>query len=202
MKIKQIIVLVVAISILLGTTAIEAKKWKKADFDRLEGKDRVFHVSSIKLVVDGAHFAKTLDDELGFFLKNKNNTIPASIQIDDLKKSIEAAFGIEVDKTEYDKKYNERMTKGFFSVEPTFKGKLFYYDWDLDNKENRVAISINIFKVGARIVKNKAQVNIQFMQYDAQKGEYNVLTTIKGKRVDWKKQTEIYEIIKKGCTIK
>lgn len=202
MKIRQIIVLVVAVSILLGTTALEAKKWKKADFDKLEGKDRVFHISSIELVVNGAHFSKSLDEELGFLLKNKNNTIPASIPMDVLKKSIETKFGIEVDKTEYEKQYNERMTKGFFSAEPTYQGALFSFDWNVDNKENRVAITISIFKIGNRIVKNKAQVNIQLMRYDAEKGEYQAITTIKGKREDWKKQTKIYEIIKKSCTIK
>jgi len=201
MKTKQIIVLVVALSILLGTTAIEAKKWKKEDFDKLEGKDRVFHLSAIELVVNGAQFSKSLDEELGFILKHKNNTLPASIQVDKLKKSLETEFGIEVDHTGFDEKYNKRMENGFFATEPSYQGALFSYNWNLDNKENRIEISISIFKVGTRIEKNKAQVTIQIMQYDPEKGEYKALTTIKGKRESWEKQTEIYEIIKKSCSL-
>jgi hypothetical protein len=203
MKTKQIIVLVVAISILLCTSAIEAKNWGKEDFAKLEGDARIFYVSSIKLIVNGAQFLKSLDEELGFFLKNKNNTVPASIQMDELKKSLEERFGIVIDKTEYEKKYNERMKDGFFTPDPIVQGALFFYNWTVDNnKKNRLEINISIYKIGNKIQKNKAQVNIQLMQYDTKKGEYKALSTIKGKRESWKKQTEIYEIIKNSCILK
>lgn len=202
MRKRLMTVVAVAVSILLCAVAIEAKNWKKEDFAKLTGEDRIFHLSSIKLSVNGFDFQNSLEQELGFVLKNKNNTIPASIPMDELKNSIENTLGIIFDTTEFDKHYNERMKNGFFSTEPSYKGKIATYEWSVPNNKNRVAISIYFFKVGTRIRKNKAQINIQLLQYDPQKSEYIVLSTYKGKRVTWDKQTEIYGIIKKNCVIK
>jgi len=202
MKRKLFLSAAVAVLILFAAGAIQAKDWKKADFAKLEGDDRTFHVSSVQLVVNVADFQRSLDEELGFLLKNRNNTIPASIPLDDLKKSIEEKFGIIVDTEEYAKSYDDRIKNGFFSKEPNYQGTMSFFNWEVPNKKNRVAISINLFKIGSRIQKNKAQIVIQLMQYDEQKSAYNAISTYKSKRVNWKKQTEIYEIIKINCLFK
>lgn len=202
MKRKLFLAAAVAVIILFTAGAIQAKEWKKDDFANLQGEARTFHVSSIQLIVNIADFQKTLDDELGFLLKNRNNTIPASIPMDVLKKSIEDKFGIIVDKDEYAKSYDGRIENGFFSKEPNYQGNLASFNWDVANQKNRVAISIELFKIGSRIQKNKAQITIQLLQYDEQKSDYSAINTFKSKRVDWKKQTEIYEIIKSNCFVK
>lgn len=202
MKRKLFLSAAVAVIILFAAGAIQAKDWKKTDFEKLAGEERTFHVSSIELVVNVADFQTSLDDELGFLLKNRNNTIPASIPMDDLKKSIEDKFGIIVDKEEYARSYDDRIKSGFFSKEPNYQGTMAFFNWEVPNKKNRVAISINLFKIGSRIRKNKAQIIIQLMQYDEQKSAYNAINTYKSKRVNWKKQTEIYEIIKTNCLVK
>ncbi|MCK5057899.1 MAG: hypothetical protein KAT34_14675 [Candidatus Aminicenantes bacterium] len=202
MKRKLIPAAAVAVIILFTAGAIQAKDWKKADFTNLEGENRTFYVSSIQLVVNIADFQKTLDDELGFLLKNRNNTIPASIPIGDLKKSIEDKFGIIVDKSDYARSYEDRMKDGFFSKEPNYQGTMAFFNWEIPNQKNRVAISIYLFKIGNRIRKNKAQITIQLLQYNEQKSVYNAISTYKSKRVNWKKQTAIYEIIKTNCLVK
>ncbi len=198
---RFIMCVAIAVSILLFAGTVAAKKWKKADFEKLEGDNRVFTVSEIHFVIDVAAYKYSMDEELDVILKNKNNTIPASIPMAELKDAIEKKYGITVDTTAYEERYNNRIKNGFFTDQPAYSGNIASFDWVENNKKNKVAISINIFKLG-RIQLNKAQITVELFRYNKDSDEYELLVSHKSKRVTWKKQFEIYEIIKKHCLIK
>jgi len=199
---RQIQIIVVLIGLLLVTIAVDAKKWDKKDFDNLKGETRIFHLSNIQLAVNGYDFRNSLDEELGSFMNNMNNSLLAALPLDDLKISIEEKVGITIETTDYFEKFNNRLKEGFFSTQPEYDGNIATYNWDLKNKKNRLAITINLFKIGNRIRKNKIQILIQLLKYNPEKDEYEEMETYKSKRISWKKQTELYGIISNNCIVK
>lgn len=199
---RQIQIIAVLIGLLLVTMAVEAKKWDKTDFDNLKGEARIFHLSNIKLAVNGYDFRSSLDEELGSFMNNMNNSLLAALPLDELKKSIEDKVGITIETTDYFEKFNNRIKEGFFPTQPEYDGNIATYNWDLKNKKNKLAITVNLFKIGNRIRKNKIQIYIQLLEYNPEKDEYKVMETHKTKRISWKKQSELYGIISNNCIVK
>jgi len=61
-------------------------------------------------------------------------------------------------------------------------------------------VSVYIFKVGSRIRKNRAKIELRFLVLNKEKTAYDTLI-YSARDISWKTPEELYDIIKNNCFI-
>lgn len=207
MKKKLFKNLSVLICLLLFATSVPAKNLKKKDFKKLEGKARVFYFTTLEFAYDSKEFESQLLDnstknELEEIINKLDTNFAESLPVKKLKDSIEEKYGIEINTAAFEMKFEDRKNNGLFSTEPEKTEQYTYHRWSVPSRNNRLIVSIYIFKLGDRIKVNKAQIEFNFLKLNAEKTAYESLGSVVSDRITWKKPEDIYTIIKDNCFVK
>jgi hypothetical protein len=196
----------VIICVLFLSTAAPAKKLKKKDFKKLEGKERTFYFTSLEFAYDTKAFIHPLLDgsiknELEDVIANLDSRFVESISVKKLKDSIENKFGITVNTAAFDMKFEDRTNNGLFTNKPEETEQFTYHSWSIPSRNNRLIVSAYLFKLGKEIKVNKIQFEFKFLKLNAKKTAFKFIGSEVSDRFTWKKPEDIYAIIKDNCFV-
>jgi len=144
------------ICVLMLSTSIPAKKLKKKDFKKLEGKARIFYFTTLEFAYDVKEFTSPLLDgsiknELEEVIANLDSKFVESISVKELKDSIEKKFGITINTAAFEMKFEDRINNGLFTGKPEKTEQFTYHTWSIPSRNNRLIVSVYLFKLGKEI---------------------------------------------------
>jgi hypothetical protein len=191
----------------LLSTPVPAKKLKKKDLKKLEGKAQIFYFTTLEFAYDAKAFESPLLDgstknDLEEIITNLDTKLAESISVKKFKESIEKKYGVKINTAAFEMKFADRINSGLFDSKPEKTEQFTYYRWSVPSRNNRLIVSVYVFKLGDRIKVNKAQIEFKFLKLNPEKTAYQSLGSVVSDRITWKKPEDIYNIIKNNCFVK
>lgn len=207
MKKKLFQIVALALCVLFLSTSIPAKKLKKRDFKKLEGKARIFYFTTLEFAYDVKAFVRPLLDgsnknELKEVIENLDSQFVEAISVKKLKESIEKKYGITINTAAFDMKFADRVNNGLFTGKPEKTEQFTYHTWSVPSRNNRLIVSVYLFKLGKEIKINKVQLEFKFLKLNSQKTAYDFIGSAVTDRFSWEKIEDLYKIIKENSFVK
>ena len=199
---KLVVVLIVIFVVFMLSAPLSAKKLKKKDFDKLEGKARTFYLTGLAFAYKTKDYKYTLNTELGEVLTNLDTKLADSIDLQKLKETAEEQFGIKLNTAAFEMRLADRENNPIFREKPEQSKDFTYHKWAVPSSNNRLTITIYAFKLGEQVRLNKVQVEFTFLKLNADKTVYDPMTPYISGRISWKKTADIFNIVKEICLIK
>lgn len=191
--------LVVVIGLI--STSVTAEQLKKEDFQNLEGKDRVFYLTTIEFAYALDDFKDSFKQELGEIITSLDSKLAESFPVEKLKESVEKELGVTLNTKAFDLRFSDRENQEFFAKKPGKTEQYTYYQWNVPSRNNQLVVSVYVYKLGDRIKLNKAQIELRFLVLNKDKTAYepHFYST---DRLSWNKPEDIYPLITENCIIK
>ena len=199
---KLVVILIFIFCVFMLSSSLSAKKLKKKDFDKLEGKARIFYLTSLAFAYKTKDYKYTLDTELGEVLTNLDTKLADSIDLQKLRETAEEKFGIKLSTAAFEMRLANRENKSVFHEKTEQSEDFTYHKWAVPSTNNRLTITIYAFKLGEQVRLNKVQVEFTFLKLNADKTVYDPMIPYLSERVSWKKTVDIFDIVKENCLIK
>lgn len=199
---KLVVILIVIFMVFMLSAPLSAKKLKKKDFDSLEGKARTFYLTELAFAYKTKDYKYTLDTELGEVLTNLDTKLADAIDLQKLKETAEEKFGIKLNTFAFEMKLGDRENNRIFKEKPVQSKDFTYHRWAVPSTNNRLSITIYVFKLGEQVRLDKVQIEFIFFKLNDDKTVYDPMTPYISNRISWKKTVEIFNIVEENCLIK
>ena len=199
---KRILVqlFILTVLVVLVSTSVYGRKLNKEDFASLEGIDRTFYLVNLEFAYNKLNFKYSLKEEIEPIVAVLDGQFVEAFPVEKLKSSIEEKLDLKVNTFAFNMKFEGRKDKGFFNKKLEASERFIYHKWTVPSQKNKLIVSVYIFKVGSRIRKNRAQVELRFLILNKEKTAYDTLI-YSAKDISWKTPEELYDIIKNNCFI-
>jgi hypothetical protein len=189
-----------SVLVVLLSSSVYSANVTKEDFAGLEGKDRTFYFVGLEFAYNKLNFKYSLKEEIEPIVAELEGKFLEAIPVETLKSSMEEKLDLKLNSFAFKMKFDGRKENRFFNEELEASEKFIYHKWKVPSRKNRLIVSVFLFKLGQRIIINKAQIEIRFLVLNKEKTAYNTLIYA-SKDVTWEKPEEILDIIKNHCFI-
>ncbi len=191
---------ILTVLVFLVSTSIYGKKLNKEDFASLEGIDRTFYLVNLEFAYNKLDFKYSLKEEIEPIVVVLDGQFVEAFPVEKLKSSIEEKLDLKVNTFAFDMKFEGRKDSGFFNKELEASERFIYHKWTVPSQKNKLIVSVYIFKVGSRIRKNRAKIELRFLVLNKEKTAYDTLI-YSARDTSWKTPEELFDIIKNNCFI-
>ena len=200
MKKTLVQLFILTVLVVLLSTSVYGKKLNKENFASLEGMDRTFYFVNLEFAFNKLDFKYSLKEEIEPIVAELDGQFVEAFPVEKLKSSIGEKLDLKVNTFAFDMKFEGRKDKGFFNKELEASERFIYHKWTVPSQKNKLIVSIYVYKVGSRIRKNRAQVELRFLVLNKEKTAYDTLIH-SAQGISWKTPEELYDIIKNNCFI-
>ncbi len=200
MKKTLVQLFILTVLVVLLSTSVYGSKLTKKDFASLEGIDRTFYLVNLEFAYNKLNFKYSLKEEIEPIVAVLDGQFVEAFPVEKLKSSIEEKLDLKVNTFAFNMKFESRKDNGFFNKELEASERFIYHKWTVPSQKNKLIVSVYIFKVGSRIRKNRAQIELRFLVLNKEKTAYDTLI-YSTQDISWKTPEELFDIIKNNCFI-
>ena len=201
MKKKPIYLIVASLCLFCFSASVSAKALKKKDFDKLLNEDRTFYLVGLEFAYNTEDYTAVEVKAFRPLIESLDTRFLESFPIAKMIASMQEKFEIEINKKAFELGVANRESSGFFTPEPEESNQFTYYRWKVPSRNNRLVVSVYLFKVGNRIRLNKAQIELRFLVLNKAGTAYEPLL-YHSERLDWKTPEDIYTLVQEHALVK
>lgn len=191
---------ILTVLVVLLSTSVYGSKLSKEDFASLEGIDRTFYFVNLEFAYNKLDFKYSLKEEIEPLVAVLDGQFVEAFPVEKLKSSIEEKLDLKLNTFAFNMKFEGRKDNEFFNKELEASERFIYHKWTVPSQKNKLIVSVYIFKVGSRIRKNRAKIELRFLILNKEKIAYDTLI-YSARDISWKTPEELFDIIKNNCFI-
>lgn len=197
-KVNQVVFLV--LFALLISTAVSGADLTRENFEKLQGEARTFYFVGLELAYNKLDFKHTHKEELGPIVAELDGKFVEAVPVDKLKASVEDKLDLELNTIAFNMRFENRKEAGFFNEAVEASERFIYHKWTVPSRNNRLIVSVYLYKTGTMIKVNQAKIEIRFLVLNEEGTAYDTLLYSTPDST-WKNPQDLYRFIQENCFI-